>query len=149
MKKRIIIGLIAVGALLAVACLVISIRNKAAYSISVIGGADGPTAIFVAGKLGGSENIDFEEVIDYMEISQTEAKALMDELNPRTIIPMHYKEGNRGIQMISEVTDFTKLYEGSNRVIANAKGSIVVNHGTEGQQSEGYSNLVVMALPEI
>ena len=99
MNKRIIIGLIAVGVLLAVACLVISIRNKAAYSISVIGGADGPTAIFVAGKLGGSENIDFEEVIDYMEISQTEAKALMDDKENGAIIldvrrPDEYAEGH-------------------------------------------------------
>ena len=29
-------------------------RNKASASISIIGGADGPTSIFLAGKIGGA-----------------------------------------------------------------------------------------------
>lgn len=77
-------------------------------------------------------------------INPAEAKALMDELNPRTIIPMHYRLEGRGYGVLRELAEFTALYEGGSRMIAKAAGPIVINHGTVGQQGEGYSNLVVM-----
>lgn len=99
MNKKLIIGLLTVGMALSIVSLIIGINKKEAYSISVIGGADGPTAIFVAGKLGGSESIETQEVIEYMEISQTEAKALMDDKENGAIIldvrrPDEYAEGH-------------------------------------------------------
>ena len=72
------------------------------------------------------------------------AKKLMDELNPRTIIPMHYRSEGRGIDVLKDVSEFTRLYDGGTRMIAKAGSTIVINHGTVGQQSEGVSNLVVM-----
>lgn len=99
MNKKLIISLITVGMILAIVGLVIGTRNKAAYSISVIGGADGPTAVFVAGKLGCSESINTQEVINYMEISQVDAKVLMDDKENGAIIldvrrPDEYAEGH-------------------------------------------------------
>lgn len=44
---------------LAIIIIFLSYRSKIAYSISIIGGADGPSSIFIAGKLGGKDtNID-------------------------------------------------------------------------------------------
>lgn len=61
MKKGIsilltIVGIImiAIGAIPKIATLVTSVTS-AYQSVSVIGGADGPTAIFIAGKIGGPE----------------------------------------------------------------------------------------------
>ncbi len=50
MKKKMLIVLAALGALLAV--IGYGYKNRYAMSIGIIGGADGPTAIFVAGKTG-------------------------------------------------------------------------------------------------
>ena len=50
MKKKLLIALAALGAALAV--MGYGYQNRYASSIGIIGGADGPTAIFVAGKLG-------------------------------------------------------------------------------------------------
>jgi len=49
-KKRILAVLAILGALLAV--LGYGYKNRYAASIGIIGGADGPTAIFIAGKTG-------------------------------------------------------------------------------------------------
>ena len=38
-------------------------------AVSIIGGADGPTSVFIAGKLGGTENME-----TYTSISMEEAK---------------------------------------------------------------------------
>ena len=50
MKKKLIALLAAVGVVLAVVGY--GCKNRYAASIGIIGGADGPTAIFVAGKTG-------------------------------------------------------------------------------------------------
>ena len=50
MKKVLLIALAALGALLAV--IGYGYKHRYAMSIGIIGGADGPTAIFVAGKTG-------------------------------------------------------------------------------------------------
>lgn len=51
MKKAIGIGIGIVGVLLAVFGIIFKVKQNIA--VSVIGGADGPTSIFVAGKVGG------------------------------------------------------------------------------------------------
>lgn len=48
----IVLGVIGVAA----AALSIMIRTKGNASISIIGGADGPTSIFLAGKVGGASS---------------------------------------------------------------------------------------------
>lgn len=48
----IVLGLIGVAA----AALGIMIRTNGKASISIIGGADGPTSIFLAGKVGGASS---------------------------------------------------------------------------------------------
>lgn len=79
MKKRYIF-LIGTG-ILALACAAIFLyervhvslyAQKNGSSISVIGGADGPTAIFIAGKLGG------EETVTYKQITMDAAKQIFE-----------------------------------------------------------------------
>ena len=50
MKKKLLVVLAALGVLLAV--MGYGYQNRYASSIGIIGGADGPTAIYVAGKTG-------------------------------------------------------------------------------------------------
>lgn len=56
MNKKLLWVIMPVFIVLVIVIIFIGYRSKAAYSISVIGGADGPTAIFVAGKLGGTDS---------------------------------------------------------------------------------------------
>jgi LPXTG-motif cell wall-anchored protein len=51
MKKKMCIIIVAIVGVLAVIYGIIT-KTKAAASISIIGGADGPTSIFLAGKIG-------------------------------------------------------------------------------------------------
>ena len=50
MKKAITVIIAVLGILLAV--IGIHWKTKAAVAISIIGGADGPTSVFIAGKVG-------------------------------------------------------------------------------------------------
>lgn len=50
MKKTLAIIIAVIGILLA--AIVIHWKSKAAVAVSIIGGADGPTSIFLAGKIG-------------------------------------------------------------------------------------------------
>ena len=50
MKKALAIIIAAIGIL--VATIGIHWKSKAAVAVSIIGGADGPTAVFIAGKVG-------------------------------------------------------------------------------------------------
>ena len=72
------------------------------------------------------------------------AKALSDTLKPRIIIPMHFRKGTQGFDVLQDISEFTALYEGSNREVLNAGASILISHGTAGQQSEGTDKIVVM-----
>lgn len=58
MKKKIGIIIVAVIGILAVIYGIIT-KAKAAASISIIGGADGPTSIFLAGKIGDGFSLTF------------------------------------------------------------------------------------------
>lgn len=80
MKKTIIIilAVVLIG-LLAIAGIFIYERAHVSFhsgdegtSVSVIGGADGPTSIFIAGKLGG------EDTVTYAQISMAEAKEIFE-----------------------------------------------------------------------
>ena len=59
MKKAIGITLSVIGIIMAAISLVFKVNEQTpvAKSVSVIGGADGPTSIFVAGKIGGTPAI--------------------------------------------------------------------------------------------
>ena len=59
MKKAIGITLSVIGIIMAAISLVFKINEQISVtkSVSVIGGADGPTSIFVAGKIGGASAI--------------------------------------------------------------------------------------------
>ena len=48
-------------------------RNEQENAITIIGGADGPPSVFLAGKLGGSN-----DVTEYKSISMDEAKAIFE-----------------------------------------------------------------------
>lgn len=79
MKQRKTLLVILLLLLLVAAGIYIYARVQVSYlfdergtSVSVIGGADGPTAIFVAGKVGG------EETMTYQQITMEEAKQIFD-----------------------------------------------------------------------
>ena len=38
------------------------------------------------------------------------AKAVVEQLKPRIIIPMHYKDGSRGLQELQPLSDFLALF---------------------------------------
>lgn len=52
MKKIVGIALAVIGIVAAVSGLIFKVKGQ--MSVSVIGGADGPTSIFLAGKVGGA-----------------------------------------------------------------------------------------------
>ena len=78
--------------LLVIVIIFLNYRSKAAYSISVIGGADGPTSIFLAGKLGDDTNKDEKadqelskmkieiQIGDTVKIAELENNASTEEL---------------------------------------------------------------------
>ena len=79
MKTRYTILIIVIIVLLAVAGIFIYERAYVSFltdengtSVSVIGGADGPTSIFIAGKLGG------DDTMTYTQISMDEAKQIFE-----------------------------------------------------------------------
>lgn len=79
MKARYIILIIVIIVLLAVTGIFIYERVPVSFhsdengtSVSIIGGADGPTSVFIAGKLGG------EDTMTYTQISMEEAKKIFE-----------------------------------------------------------------------
>lgn len=77
MKKKIAIILGAIGIVIIAVCVMGSVyivRDKDALSFGIIGGADGPTSIFLAGKLPGGE----QEVAEYISITMEEAKEIFE-----------------------------------------------------------------------
>lgn len=77
MKKRTKIITVAAVAALAMGALAAKhfIKvNQDGSALSVIGGADGPTAIFIAGKLGGGE----KAAAEYTSITMNEAKDIFE-----------------------------------------------------------------------
>ena len=79
MKVRYIVIIIVIIVLLAVAGIIIYKRAHVSFhsdekgtSLSIFGGADGPTSVFMAGKLGG------EDTMTYKKISMDEAKQIFE-----------------------------------------------------------------------
>ena len=54
--------------------------DKSASAVSVIGGADGPTSIFLAGKIGG------DDTVTYTQITMDEAKQIFESDSDGTYI---------------------------------------------------------------
>lgn len=46
----------------------------------------------------------------YYTVDSAAAKALCDAIKPKTVIPMHYRNGDKGIKTISPVDDFLALF---------------------------------------
>lgn len=79
MKARYIILIIVVILLLAVVGIFLYERAHVSFhsdengtSVSIIGGSDGPTSVFIAGKVGG------ENTMTYTQISMDEAKKIFE-----------------------------------------------------------------------
>ena len=82
MKKRtkVIIGIVAVIGVLAIVGSRYIVASQERAAISIIGGADGPTAIFVAGKVqGGDKQVAYTSITmdEAREIFQTEGEYLI------------------------------------------------------------------------
>ena len=79
MKARYVVFIIIIIALLAIVGIFIYERTYVSFqsdedgtAVSIIGGADGPTSVFIAGKLGG------EDAMTYKQISMDEAKEIFE-----------------------------------------------------------------------
>ena len=46
----------------------------------------------------------------YYTIDEAEAEKIVDAVCPRTVLPMHYRFGEHGMDVLSEVTAFTELF---------------------------------------
>ena len=53
----------------------------------------------------------------FYTIDAKQAKAIVDQLNPRIVIPMHYKGEGFGFDVIASVDDFLSLWEGTVKVL--------------------------------
>ena len=53
----------------------------------------------------------------FFTIGPAEAKALADETAPKTVIPMHYKKGSAGLQVIADLSDFTDITKGASYAV--------------------------------
>jgi len=79
------------------------------------------------GDIGCHPNADQMKLLENLDVAlvpvggtytfdASETKALMDELKPRVIVPMHYRLGKYGFNVLSELNEFTKLYDQVNYV---------------------------------
>lgn len=62
-------------------------------------------------------------------IDPKEAKALVDKISPDVVVPMHYRIGNKGLQNLAELSDFTKLFD---KVMVLDKNHFDVPSGAKG-----------------
>lgn len=46
----------------------------------------------------------------YYTVDANAAKAICDAIKPKTVIPMHYRNGNKGVRAVSEADDFLALF---------------------------------------
>ena len=53
----------------------------------------------------------------FYTIDAKQAKAIVDQLNPRIVIPMHYRGEGFGFDVIAPVDDFLSLWEGTVKVL--------------------------------
>ena len=100
MKARYIALIIVIVALLAVVGIFLYERAHVLFhsdengtSVSIIGGADGPTSVFIAGKLGG------KDTMTYKQISMDEAKQI-------------FKSGGDGSYIILDVRRSDEFADG-------------------------------------
>lgn len=66
----------------------------------------------------------------FYTIGPEEAKALMDVIQPRVVIPMHYRMGEVGLEAVAEVDEFLVLVDGYTEYSGN---TIAVGKDTEAQ----------------
>lgn len=66
----------------------------------------------------------------FYTIGPEEAKALMDAIQPRVVIPMHYRMGEIGLEAVAEVGEFLSLVDGYTEYPGN---TIAVGKDTEAQ----------------
>lgn len=120
-KKLIIVFIIVLVFLLAVVGIFIYERAHASFhtdengtAVSIIGGADGPTSIFVAGKIGENSEVD-EEVVEETKNMQVEIqigdKCMLAELvdNASTEELIELVEGEELVMSASNYGGFEKV----------------------------------------
>lgn len=77
MNKKKILWIVVISMVILVASIFIYERglvsyDKSASAVSIIGGADGPTSVFLAGKAGG------DDTVTYSQITMDEAKQIFE-----------------------------------------------------------------------
>lgn len=121
-KKLIIVSIIVLAVLLVIVGIFFYERAHVSFhndedgtSISIIGGADGPTAIFLAGKIGGDSEVDEEVVVEEIKNMQVEIqigdKFMLAELedNASTEELVELLEGEELVMSASNYGGFEKV----------------------------------------
>ena len=63
----------------------------------------------------------------FYTIDAKQAKAIIDQLTPRVIIPMHYKGNGFGFDVIAPVDDFLSLWQGTVKVLEGNTAEVTAN----------------------
>ena len=58
----------------------------------------------------------------YYTIGPDMACKIIEDVNPRVIIPMHYKDNNKGLDVLKTVDDFLQLYKGDKDKLKLVRG---------------------------
>ena len=66
----------------------------------------------------------------FYTIGPAEAKALIDALKPRIVVPMHYRMGDIGLEAVAEIEDFLALVDD---YMYYPDNSLIINPGTKKQ----------------
>ena len=81
----------------------------------------------------GSADIVMLPVGGYYTIDALAAAALVREIRPRVVIPMHYRDGNRGARRLEHIDAFTDYFEAPEMIHHYQTNSIIIDHDSEPQ----------------
>lgn len=62
-----------------------------------------------------------------------ESWRLTEEVFPKVIIPMHYRDGNRGARRLEHIDAFTDYFEAPEMIHYYQTNSIIIDHDSEPQ----------------
>ena len=129
-------------------------------SISIIGGADGPTSVFIAGKVGGSseENVEVSEDMSQLEeaevrliIADTEVEVLWENNATVEEIKSAVEDGPITIEMsmyggFEQVGSFGRNFTRDDKQTTTSAGDLVLYSGNQlvvfyGSNSWAYTRL--------
>ena len=148
-KITIVIAGIAVGVIAVAAFGIrqyVSVDNDGA-SISIIGGADGPTSVFIAGKLPEGE----KQVAEYTSITMEEAKEIFQEKGDYLIVDVRRADEYAGGHIPGAINIANEDIESAEPAELADKNQVIYVYCRSGNRSKqaaaklaamGYTNII-------